>query len=232
MEEKDFDVGVQQLQFQLAQTATAVAKGLSQFRQGVQQTAPSESGWIRREFSKPKLSVCRQMLSGSQEGLRKSAQPTSPFFDSDLTGRKIGLPLFIQGRTRHKGARFLLSEFMKIHRLITEPIRQINDWDEKWSDADQGLIACWERGRKKSLEDPALASQARAGQLVLLPWKGGIEKATKKMQKYGSLFYLAMWQGVRGDDLNIDVGAEAALVCSATKMTVVFTNDRAKYAEC
>lgn len=120
---------------------------------------------------------------------------------------------------------------MKIHRSITEPIRQISQWEEKWNGIDQGLIACWERGRAKSLEAPSLATQAREGQLMVLPWKGGIEKAIKKKQKYGSLSYLAMWQGLRGDDLNIDVEAESALICTVTKMTVVFTHDRSKYAE-
>ena len=120
---------------------------------------------------------------------------------------------------------------MKIHRLITEPIRQLNTWEEKWNGVDQGLIACWERGRAKSSEAPSLATQARDGQLMVLPWKGGVEKVIKKKQKYGSLSYLAMWQGLRGDDLSIDIEAEPALTCTVTKMTVVFTNDRAKFAE-
>ena len=120
---------------------------------------------------------------------------------------------------------------MKIHRSITEPNRQSSQWDEKWNGVDQGLIACWERGRTKSLEDPSLASQARDGQLVMLPWRGGVEKVIKKKQKYGSLSYLAMWQGLRGDDLNIEVEKEPALICTVTKMTVVFTNDRSKFAE-
>ena len=81
------------------------------------------------------------------------------------------------------------------------------------------------------MEAPSLATQARDGQLMVLPWKGGVEKVIKKKQKYGSLSYLAMWQGLRGDDLSIDIEAEPALVCTVTKMTVVFTNDRAKFAE-
>ena len=120
---------------------------------------------------------------------------------------------------------------MKIHRLITEPIRENSKWEERWNGVDQGLIACWERGREKRTEDPTLAAQAREGQLVVLPWKGGVEKAIKKKQKYGTLSYLAMWQGLRGEDLNIDSREELVLTCSVTKMTVVFTNDPAKYAE-
>jgi hypothetical protein len=120
---------------------------------------------------------------------------------------------------------------MKIHRSIAEPIRLKANWEEKWNGVDQGLIACWERGREKHLEDPTLASQARDGQLVVLPWKGGVEKAIKKKQKYGTLYYVAMWQGLRGEDLNIDPEEEPVLTCRVTKMTVVFTNDFAKYAE-
>lgn len=120
---------------------------------------------------------------------------------------------------------------MKIRRSIAEPIRENAKWDERWNSDDDGLIACWERGREKRLEDPALAAQAVGGQLVALPWKGGVEKAIKKKQKYGTLFYLAMWQGLRGEDLNIDFSEEISLNCTATGMTVVFTNDLSEYAE-
>lgn len=120
---------------------------------------------------------------------------------------------------------------MRIHRSITEPIRDGAKWDERWNAEDDGLIACWERGREKQLEDPALAAQAAGGQLVVLPWKGGVEKAIKKKQKFGTLFYLAMWQGLRDEDLNIDSAEEIKLSCTATGMAVVFTGDVAKYAE-
>ena len=60
------------------------------------------------------------------------------------------------------------------------------------------------------------------------PWKGGVEKAIQKKLKYGVLNYLAMWQGLRGEDLNIDVEKELSLKCTATDMVVVFTSDLAK----
>ncbi len=120
---------------------------------------------------------------------------------------------------------------MKIHRSITEPIREGAKWDARWYAEDHGLIACWERGREKQLEDPALAAQVAVGQLVVLPWKGGVEKAIKKKQKFGTLFYLEMWQGLRGEDLNIDSAEEITLNCTATGMAVVFTGDNTKYAE-
>lgn len=119
---------------------------------------------------------------------------------------------------------------MNITRSIVEPIRQNLNWDQRWKEIDLGLIACWERGREKSLEDTTMAAQARSGQLVILPWKGGVQKAVKKKQKYGTLYYFAMWQGLRGDDLSITLEEEITLTCSITKMNVVFTIDMKKYA--
>ena len=119
---------------------------------------------------------------------------------------------------------------MKIHRSTSEPNRANAPWQERWNDTDQGLIACWERGREKGRHEPSLAALARDGQLVVLPWKGGIEKAIKSKKKFGTLFYLAMWQGLRGEDLDIELAKEIACTCTATGMTVVFTNDPAKYS--
>lgn len=120
---------------------------------------------------------------------------------------------------------------MKIYRSISEPIRDGANWDERWNSEDNGLIACWERGREKRLEDPELAARAADGKLVVLPWKGGVEKAIKKKHKFGTLFYLAMWQGLRGEDLNIDTAEDITLTCTATGMAVVFTANNKKYAE-
>ena len=118
-----------------------------------------------------------------------------------------------------------------MYRSINETVRSDPNFDERWGTIELGLITSWERGREKSIEDPKLADQALAGQLPVLPWKGGVEKAIQKKLKYGVLNYLAMWQGLRGEDLNIDVKIETALTCTATEMTVVFTSDVAKCAE-
>jgi hypothetical protein len=118
-----------------------------------------------------------------------------------------------------------------MHRSITEPIRHKQSFDDRWGTVELGLITSWERGREKSAEEPRLAALAAAGQLPVLAWKGGVEKAIQKKVKYGVLNYLAMWQGLRGEDLNIDVEEEVTLTCTATGMTVVFTNDPAKFTE-
>ncbi len=118
-----------------------------------------------------------------------------------------------------------------MHRSITEPIRHKQSFDDRWGTVELGLITSWERGREKSGEEPQLAALAVAGQLPILPWKGGVEQAIQKKMKYGALNYLAMWQGLRGEDLNIEVEEEVALTCTGTGMTVVFTNDPAKFSE-
>lgn len=90
---------------------------------------------------------------------------------------------------------------MKVFRARSEPTRVGRTWDERWGSTELGLITSWERGREKSLEDPQLAQQARDGQLMVLPWKDGVEKELKTTKKYGVFNYLAMWQGLRGGRL-------------------------------
>jgi hypothetical protein len=91
------------------------------------------------------------------------------------------------------------------------------------------MIACWERGREKITEDPDLAERARNGELVVLPWKGGVHQKTVLGRQFGCLSYLAMWQGLRGQPLDINFDDEVTLKCSKTGMDVTFTPDREKY---
>lgn len=119
---------------------------------------------------------------------------------------------------------------MNIQRSILEPVRQGLTWDEKWKGSDNGLIACWERGREKALEEPELVSGAISGRLVMLPWKGGVEKELKT-RKFGSFRYLAMWQGLRGENLNVNTDQDTLITCAHTNMAVTFTSDLTKLAE-
>jgi hypothetical protein len=119
----------------------------------------------------------------------------------------------------------------RIHRFADTPKREGLSWQETWNGEDHGLIACWERGREKRRENQDLAERAAKGELPVLAWKGGVEKAIQKKQKFGTLNYLATWQGLRGEDLDIDMDSEPMLVCSRTGMTVVYTSDLAKYAD-
>lgn len=111
-----------------------------------------------------------------------------------------------------------------LQRSIHEPIREGLDWKSLWQGPDRGLIWCWERGRQYQIEEPDRAARARNGELVLDGWRGGVEKKLKdaNKRKYGTLEYLATWQGMRGEDLNIDLDGEYTVVCSRFQQAVVF----------
>jgi len=119
----------------------------------------------------------------------------------------------------------------RIYRSCQQPIRENPSFYERWRCPDRGLITCWEVGRAKGIDDPELAKRAKNGELPVLGWKGGVDRVLEKKEKYGSLNYLAQWQGLRGDDLDIDLSEEIEIVCSKTGMKVIFTGDTTKYAE-
>lgn len=109
----------------------------------------------------------------------------------------------------------------------TTPIRNGADYGQRWNGSDRGLIAAWERGRELATDNPDLSAKALQGELVPLPFKGGIERAMKD-RKFGSLLYFAMWQGLRGDDLDIDTTREYTSICTRFGTTVVFTTNVAR----
>ena len=119
----------------------------------------------------------------------------------------------------------------RIYRSCREPIRKGLTWEECWKGDDKGLISCWELGRELREKEPALAKRAEDGELPVLVWKGGVAKKIKKKGKYGTLYYLAEWQGLKGEDLNIDLSEELELICSKTGMKVIYTGNVEKYAE-
>lgn len=119
----------------------------------------------------------------------------------------------------------------RVFRSIEEPIREGLTWDELWNGPDKGLIASWEVGRRRAKQELELARKAKMGELPVSAWKGGVEKNLKKTEKYGTLNYLAEWQGLREEDLDIDLSEEVALVCGRTGMTVIYTANNEKYAE-
>jgi hypothetical protein len=116
-----------------------------------------------------------------------------------------------------------------VFRSINEPIREDLSWDERWRGEDKGLITCWETGRELRNKGSDLAIKAENGELPVLGWKGGVERKIIKGEKYGTLNYLAEWQGLRGEDLNIDLTKEIQMVCSKTGMHIIYTPDQKKY---
>lgn len=112
---------------------------------------------------------------------------------------------------------------MRVEGKVTTLPVQSADYDERWNGPDKGLICSWLRGLEKAVESPELAHKALDGELPVLPWKGGVERAIQSGSKVGSLCYLAMWQGLRGEDLDIDTEKDHFRVCSRTGVEVVFT---------
>lgn len=135
----------------------------------------------------------------------------------------------------------------RVYRSCSAPIRQNLGARERWHGPDGGLIWCWERGRLMRAERPEIARRAENGELPVLPWKGGIANPQQDEEgrsedegqsaqqreagrtsgknnnkKRGTLEYLAMWQGLRNEDLNISLADRTEITCSATGKTVVF----------
>jgi hypothetical protein len=119
----------------------------------------------------------------------------------------------------------------RIYRSCQEPIRKDPSFAERWRGPDKGLITCWEVGRERSKDSPELAERVKNGELPNLGWKGGVGDKIKKKVKYGCLNYLAEWQGLRGEDLDIDLTEEREIICSKTGMKVIYTGDATKYAK-
>jgi hypothetical protein len=98
-----------------------------------------------------------------------------------------------------------------LRRSVGIPIREELTRVERWDGPDRGLIWCWERGRQIRVEDPELAARTVDGELPdSLNWKRR------------SLQYLAQWQGLRGEDLEIWLDGEREIACVKTGKRYVF----------
>lgn len=131
-----------------------------------------------------------------------------------------------------------------LRRSVQEPIRPRMSWHETWEGPDHGLIRCWEVGRELAVTrdyyphaegaDPEPSvDRARRGELLPLGWRGGIEppapprpgelaKKPPKRKNDGTYQYLAMWQGLRGEDLDLPLDGRVVLTCARLKTVVTF----------
>ncbi|WP_367847027.1 hypothetical protein [Rhodoferax sp. WC2427] len=117
---------------------------------------------------------------------------------------------------------------MLVCQRIANPPVVPTDFDARWNGPDFGLVCAWLRGIEKAKEAPDLAQRAAAGELIVLPWKGGVSTAIKGTNKVGALLYVAMWLGMRGNDLVLDTELELQMVCTRTGVPVTYTRDSAK----
>jgi len=116
---------------------------------------------------------------------------------------------------------------MRVYKSISDPIIEILDYDERINGPDRGLINSWFVGRRLALRDSNLVARIMAGELPVMAAKGGVKEEVK-VDKSGSLWYLATWQGLRGEDLDIDTESEYSMICSRFNVRVVYTFDLRK----
>lgn len=104
------------------------------------------------------------------------------------------------------------------------------DFELRTNGVDRGLISAYLAGIDIASKTPAPPEVAAAlrDELPTLPFKGGVEKTTIVKRKVGALQYLAMWHGLRGDDLVIDTNSEPQRTCSRTGTTVTYTLDTSR----
>jgi len=112
---------------------------------------------------------------------------------------------------------------MIIRQSASAPPPVCEDYAQRNEGPDQGLINAWLAGLAMGRDTPSLAVKARAGELPVLPFRGGIDEPIKAKNKIGSLLYLAMWQGLRGEDLAIDTESEPTMKCTSTGVPVRYT---------
>jgi len=120
---------------------------------------------------------------------------------------------------------------VNLYRNVDEPDRTGLIWEEIWQGPDRGLIRSWEIGRHKARIEADLAALCKDGELPQLAWKGGVTRTLKKLTRWGSHHYLAQWQGLRGEPLNLDTENEQTVICARTGMIVTFTSDAGKLAK-
>ena len=116
-----------------------------------------------------------------------------------------------------------------ISRSITTPIRQEISREERFFSFDRGLINAWEVGRRFRTRKTDMARKCENGEFPISIWSGGVDR-TLIEPKYGSLKYLAHWQGMRGEDLFINTSEEHTFQCTRTESVIVFTSDSSKFS--
>lgn len=114
---------------------------------------------------------------------------------------------------------------MLIHVPADSPPPEELEFDQRWGTIDRALVTCWLRGRALRTEQgwQETARRAAAGELPSIIFDGGSDGPSKPgAKRTGVLQYLAIWQGIRGEDLKIDTEAATTLTCSGTGAVVTF----------
>ena len=108
---------------------------------------------------------------------------------------------------------------------------------DKTLGAGNALEICHTTGKEMRNSDPKLAGRAERGELPVLYWPGGFDAEASPPRRFGSFFYLAQWQGLRGEqwhgitgkNRNMSTSHPVGIKCAATGMVTIFTKDARKY---
>lgn len=114
---------------------------------------------------------------------------------------------------------------MLVTALAQHPPPFQDDFELRLNGPDRGLINAWQAGLNFRANNAELVEKALAGELPPLPFRGGVERKIQAQNKIGSLCYVAMWHGLRGEDLHLDTDQSIQMVCSATQVPVTYTLD-------
>ena len=99
------------------------------------------------------------------------------------------------------------------------------------------LEICHTTGKEMRDSDPELAVRVERGELPVLNWPGGFDAEASPPRQFGSFFYLAQWQGLRGEqwhgitgnNKNMSTTHPVGIKCAVTGMATIFTKDARKY---
>ena len=103
--------------------------------------------------------------------------------------------------------------------------------------AGNTLEICHKLGRELREINPELAGRVEKGELPALDWPGGSDTESLPPRQFGSLFYLAQWQGLRGEpwlgltgsNRNMSTTRPVGIRCAASGMVTVFIKDARRY---
>ena len=99
------------------------------------------------------------------------------------------------------------------------------------------LEICHTTGKEIRESDPELAGRAEKGELAVLNWPGGCDAEASPPRQFGSLFYLAQWQGLRGEpwhgitgnNKNMSTTHPVGIKCAVSGVATIFIKDARKY---
>ena len=118
---------------------------------------------------------------------------------------------------------------MRVAENIATPIRTGLSFEQLFRQEDKGLIKAWEIGRVRATKNPDEGTRAKQGQLLPLIYQGGFAKKLKETNKMGTMHYLAMWQGLRGENLDLDTELRVTLTCTKFQIVVTYSFDPKEY---